>query len=259
MLGSDGHWCNGKTMTPLQHNFWLTTVEMPKPASRPLPESVDVAVIGAGFTGLSAARALAKRGATVAVLEAETIGWGASSRNGGMVLTGLKLGVNKLISMYGRERTQRMYAASLESIDCVEQIVREENIDCDFARCGHLEVACKQKHFDDYARQVEVIAREFNHQLRVVQRHELQTEIGSDIYYGGMVDEVSAGAESGTVCCRDWRERRSGRERAYSKARESKKLSGNRGRVRLAGEWRHRAARSGRGMFLSGPAATRDR
>jgi len=180
-------------MTPLQQNFWLTTVEMTKPLERPLPEHVDVAVIGAGFTGLSAARTLARQGATVAVLEAETVGWGASSRNGGMVLTGLKLGVNKLISMYGRERTQRMYAASLQSIDCVEQIVREENIDCDFARCGHLEVACKQKHFDDYARQVEVIAREFNHTLRVVQRHELGTEIGSDIYYGGMVDEVSAG------------------------------------------------------------------
>ena len=152
-----------------------------------------MAVIGAGFTGLSAARTLAQRGATVAVLEAETVGWGASSRNGGMVLTGLKLGVNKLISMYGRERTQRMYAASLASMDCVERLVREENIDCDFSRCGHLEVACKQKHFDDYARQVEVIAREFNHQLRVVPRSELQSEIGSAIYYGGMVDEVSAG------------------------------------------------------------------
>jgi glycine/D-amino acid oxidase-like deaminating enzyme len=152
-----------------------------------------VAVIGAGFTGLSAARTLAQRGATVAVLEAETVGWGASSRNGGMVLTGLKLGVNKLISMYGRERTQRMYAASLASMDCVERLVREENIDCTFSRCGHLEVACKQKHFDDYARQVEVIAREFNHRLRVVPRSELQSEIGSTIYYGGMVDEVSAG------------------------------------------------------------------
>ena len=177
-----------------EQNYWATTVERPSwGAPLPLPESVDVAVIGAGFTGLSAARTLAKRGVRVAVLEGETIGWGASSRNGGMVLTGMKLGVNKLISMYGRERTQRMYAASLASIDCVEQIVREEKIDCDFSRCGHLEVACKQKHFDDYARQVEVIAREFNHQLRVLQKRELVTEIGSNIYYGGMVDEVSAG------------------------------------------------------------------
>jgi glycine/D-amino acid oxidase-like deaminating enzyme len=178
----------------LEQNYWLTTTAIAAPnASRPLPDTVDVAVIGAGFTGLSAARTLAKRGAKVAVLESETVGWGASSRNGGMVLTGMKLGVNQLISIYGHERTQRMYAASLATIDCVEQIVRDEAIECDFVRCGHLEVACKQKHFDDYARQAEVIARDFNHRLRVVQRHELAAEIGSTIYYGGMVDEVSAG------------------------------------------------------------------
>jgi glycine/D-amino acid oxidase-like deaminating enzyme len=178
----------------LEQNYWLTTTATPCTyASRPLPERVEVAVIGAGFTGLSAARTLAKRGAKVAVLESETIGWGASSRNGGMVLTGMKLGVNQLFSMYGRELARRMYAASIESIDCVERIICEEAIDCDFSRCGHLEVACKRKHFDDYARQAEVIAREFNHGLRVVEKHELSAEIGSNIYYGGLVDEVSAG------------------------------------------------------------------
>jgi len=177
----------------LERNYWLTTTAMPTPGPRPLPDAVDVAVIGAGFTGLSAARTLARRGAKVAVLESETIGWGASSRNGGMVLTGMKLGVNQLISKYGRELTQRMYAASLATIDCVEQIVKQESIACDFSRCGHLEVACKQKHFDDYARQAEVIAHEFNHPLRVLQKPELSTEIGSDIYYGGMIDGVSAG------------------------------------------------------------------
>jgi glycine/D-amino acid oxidase-like deaminating enzyme len=176
-----------------EENYWLTTVQMPQPTAEALPPSADVAVIGAGFTGLSAALSLAKRGAKVIVLEAETIGWGASSRNGGMVLTGLKLGVNKLISMYGRELTRRMYAASLETIDAVERLTKEENIACDFVRCGHIEVACKPAHFDDYARQVEVIAREFNHQLRVVPREQLRDEIGSGIYYGGMVDEISAG------------------------------------------------------------------
>ena len=177
-----------------EQNYWLTTVEMPgTDPGRALPDTADVAVIGAGFTGLSAARTLAQKGVRVIVLEGETIGWGASSRNGGMVLTGMKLGVNQLISMYGRERTQRMYAASLASIDCVEKIVGEESIACDFARCGHLEVACKQAHFDDYAQQVEVIGREFNHELKIVPRNELRSEIGSDIYYGGMVDETSVG------------------------------------------------------------------
>jgi glycine/D-amino acid oxidase-like deaminating enzyme len=178
---------------PKEFNYWLTTVQMPAGSGHPLPKSADVVIVGAGFTGLSAARALAKRGANVVVLESETIGWGASSRNGGMVLSGLKLGVNQLISRYGRELTRRMYAASLESIATVERIVREESIACDFARTGHLEVACKRGHFDDYSRQVEVIAREFNHQLRVVTRDELRNEIGSNIYYGGMVDETSDG------------------------------------------------------------------
>lgn len=176
-----------------EHNYWLTTTDFPNPEARPLPGRVDVVVIGAGFTGLSAARTLAKRSVTVAVLESETIGWGASSRNGGMVLTGLKLGANQLITRYGVELSRRMYATSLETIDCVEQIVQKENIDCDFSRCGHLEVACKQKHFDDYSRQAEVIAREFSHQLRLVRKHELDAEIGSRIYHGGMVDELSAG------------------------------------------------------------------
>jgi glycine/D-amino acid oxidase-like deaminating enzyme len=139
---------------PQELNYWLTTVQTPTSPAQQQPESADVAVIGAGFTGLSAALALAKRGANVVVLESETIGWGASSRNGGMVLTGLKLGVNQLISKYGRDLTRRMYAASLETISCVEYLVREENIACDFSRSGHLEVACKQMHFDDYARQV---------------------------------------------------------------------------------------------------------
>jgi glycine/D-amino acid oxidase-like deaminating enzyme len=110
-----------------------------------------------------------------------------------MVLTGLKLSAETLAKRYGMELTRRMYASSIESIDLVEQIVREENIDCSFSRCGHLEVASKQSHFDAYARSVEVIEREFNHHLRVVPRNELASEIGSDIYFGGIVDEVSAG------------------------------------------------------------------
>ena len=180
-------------MSAQEKNFWLTMVEAPQIPTRELPKSADVAVIGGGFTGLSAARTLAKGGAQVAVLEAENAGWGASCRNGGMVLSGLKLGTAKLIARYGREATKRMYAASLESIDCVEAVVDEENIACDFSRCGHLEVACKAKHFEDFRRGVETIEREFGHKLRIVVKADLPQEIGSALYHGGIVDEVSAG------------------------------------------------------------------
>jgi len=176
-----------------ESNFWQTTASMPAATPGDVPARADVAVIGAGYTGLSAARTLAKRGVKVAVLEANSIGWGASSRNGGMVLTGMKLSAETLAKRYGMELTRRMYADSLASIDLVEQIVREENIDCNFSRCGHLEVACKQSHFDSYARSAEVIAKEFNHQLRIISRKDLFGEIGSSIYFGGLVDESSAG------------------------------------------------------------------
>jgi len=180
-------------MSAQEKNFWLTTVEAPQVPVRELPSGVDVAISGAGFTGLSAARTLAKCGARVAVLEAENVGWGASCRNGGMVLSGLKLGIVTLMSRYGREATKRMYAASLESIDCVEEIVREEGIQCDFSRCGHLEVACKAKHFAEFRRGAETIEREFGRRLKIVEKKDLASEIGSAIYHGGMVDEVSAG------------------------------------------------------------------
>ncbi|HEX8872200.1 MAG TPA: FAD-dependent oxidoreductase, partial [Candidatus Acidoferrum sp.] len=174
-------------------NYWLQTVAEPAGHSAdPLPESVDVAVIGGGFCGLSAARALARRGVQVAVLEAETFGWGASCRNGGMVLTGMKLPVQTLIGRYGRDAVRRMYATTVDSIDLVEKIVREEGIDCAFSRCGHLEVACKQSHFDSFTASAAEIKREFNHEVRVISKSELSAEIGSDIYFGGKVDETSA-------------------------------------------------------------------
>jgi glycine/D-amino acid oxidase-like deaminating enzyme len=86
-----------------------------------------------------------------------------------------------------------MYAASLEGIDLVEQIVKEEGIQCSFACCGHLEVACKQAHFDAYGESAARIRQEFGHELRIVSKSELRSEIGSDIYFGGLVDETSAG------------------------------------------------------------------
>jgi glycine/D-amino acid oxidase-like deaminating enzyme len=152
-------------------------------------------VIGGGITGLAAARALARHGARVALLEARTIGWGASSRNGGMVLTGLKLDAATILAKYGRERARRMFGASLAAIDLVERIVAEERIDCAFTRTGHLLVAVRRAHAVAFEREADLLRRDFDHAVRVVPRAALHEEIGSPIYHGGLVDPASAGID----------------------------------------------------------------
>src|SRR6476620_6359109 len=137
----------------------------------PLKET-PVWLEGAEFPILDLARALPDR-VDVAVVEARTLGWGASSRNGGMVLTGLKLEAKQLVAKYGLETARRLFAASLKALDCVERIVAEEQIACDFARSGHLLLACKPAHFRALAREAELLERDFGHPTRVIQPNRL--------------------------------------------------------------------------------------
>ena len=174
-----------------QRPFWWDTTAMTPLAAASLPARVDVAIIGGGITGLCAARSLARRGATVAVLEARTIGWGASSRNGGMVLTGLKLGAGTLIARYGRDLARELFKASLAAVDAVERLVRLEGIDCQFERRGHLALASKPGHFRHFEQAAELLARDFSHDVSPVTRSELRSEIGSGIFHGGLLDAAS--------------------------------------------------------------------
>jgi glycine/D-amino acid oxidase-like deaminating enzyme len=174
--------------------YWHDTTAMPDVDSLvPLPEKVDIAVVGAGIVGLSAARQLAKRGMKVCVLEAETIGWGASSRNGGMALTGLKVDAAVVEKRYGHDLARKLFNDSLASLNTVEQIVQEEQMDCGFARTGHLLLANKPAHFQALQAEAEWYERHFNHTTRIIPRDKLADEIGSQVYYGGLVDELSAG------------------------------------------------------------------
>ncbi len=182
-------------MPAVERNYWLEGAPQATTPRRAPPERSDVVVIGAGFTGLSGARSLARGGASVAVLEAQTVGFGASSRNGGMVLPGLKVRAGVLIQRYGKELAQAMFQASTASIDWVEQIVGEEQIACDFKRHGHVFLAAKPKHFEGTVRSAELVEREFGHRVRVIPRASLAEEIGSRVYYGGVLDTCSAGVD----------------------------------------------------------------
>jgi glycine/D-amino acid oxidase-like deaminating enzyme len=182
-------------MNPDLHErcYWRDTVAPAAVSADSLPARVDVAVIGGGITGLCAARALGKRGVRTAVLERHSMGWGASSRNGGMVLTGHKVGVDTLIARYGLELARRLYQASIDSVEVVAGIVADERIDCDFNRRGHLALAGKPAHFEYFKRSAEMLSRDFSCNQRLVAGADLRAEIGSEAYCGGLVDELSGG------------------------------------------------------------------
>jgi glycine/D-amino acid oxidase-like deaminating enzyme len=174
--------------------FW--TEQFPRPndlPTSPVPAQVDVAIIGGGYTGLNAARVLAKNGSTVAVLERHTIGWGASSRNGGMATTGIKQSIQVIFQRYGQDLGRTFWQASLDAIDLIGEIVADENLACNFLRKGHVVLAYKPSHFERMQEKAAWFKQELDYTMRLVPPAELQAEIGSQAYYGGMVDEWSSG------------------------------------------------------------------
>ena len=174
-------------------SYWRATAVPFEPPPAELPQQADVVVVGAGFTGTSAARVLAERGAAVAVLDAQSIGWGASTRNGGMMIVGLKQGPEVLLKLYGAELGRRMFEASLEANRYVEELITRENLDCEYRRHGHFTAAFKSRDYDALEREAEFLESHFAHTTKLVPRKSIAGELDSPLYHGGVVDESSAG------------------------------------------------------------------
>lgn len=152
----------------------------------------DVAVIGAGFTGLGAARKLAKEGARVVVLEAQTVGCGASGRNGGHLNNGLAHRFTAACARFGNDTAISMYRSFDDGIDTIERIIAEEGIDCDFRRSGKLKLASKPQHMADIERNFEAVHRLVDRDTALLDPVGLRDEIGSDAFYGAMLQSKSA-------------------------------------------------------------------
>ncbi len=127
---------------PLPRSLYAETAR-PAPATPPLDRDkrVSVAVIGGGFTGLSAALHLAERGADVAVLEAHEPGWGASGRNGGQVNPGLKHDPDTVEQDFGSDLGRRMVALSGNAPNAVFELIQRHQIDCQALQSGTLRAA----------------------------------------------------------------------------------------------------------------------
>jgi len=151
----------------------------------------DVVIVGAGYTGLSAARTLARAGGDVLVVEREDVGGGASSRNAGQVLTGLRVDPATLVARYGPLRARNLFETATAAIARLEALIADERIECQYARVGHIQAASAAGHFDDLKTQQTLLARVFGHRVELVSRSEQRTEVGSDAYHGLLVDERS--------------------------------------------------------------------
>lgn len=169
-------------------SYWLDT----RPAFRagcegPVEGRADVAVIGGGFTGLSAALALAQRGVSVVVLEAAQIAGEASGRNGGQCNTGVAQDYASLVARIGAEPARQFYRAYESAVRSVEAIVAEHAIDCDFRHAGKLKLAAKPQHFAGLAKTFDVLRREVDPDIELIEPSRIRDEIASDGFYGGLL------------------------------------------------------------------------
>ena len=166
--------------------YWHATMPaLPDRSGKDLPDTADAVVIGGGYTGLAAARRLASTGAGVVVVEAKTLGWGASTRNGGIAHPGYKWGPASLVKRHGRELATRLYAESVEATELLARTIRDNAIDADLRLNGYMELAWSRADADDFVDEAP-IRTEWGTPARVVPFEDLPTEVGTTAYHGGL-------------------------------------------------------------------------
>ena len=178
----------------ITRSYWKQGVEPTAADTGALPQSSDVVVIGAGFTGLAVALHLARAGRSVVVLDAGEIGHGCSSRSGGMCGPSFhQLGQQGLVKQYGDVKTWNILAEGLTSLEYFLSFVAKEEIDCDLRLAGRFRGAATAEEFRSLVAESNRLKEKIGLQFHPVERHEQHTEIGTDLYHGGVVYEQDAG------------------------------------------------------------------
>ena len=171
-------------------SFWQATAPVfTGAAAGDLPATADVVVIGGGFTGISAARALARSGLKVVVLEAAGVMSQASARNGGHCNTGVSQNFASLVERLGEEQANRYYRAFASAVDYVQNVIEEEGIDCDFLRCGKIKLASKPGHFAGLKATYEALRRSVDPDVELIGADEVKREVNSDAFHGGLIQK----------------------------------------------------------------------
>ncbi len=151
----------------------------------------DACVVGAGFTGLSAALHLAERGYSVVVLEAARVGWGASGRSGGQFIVGFAPGLSRIERLAGAGPARQLWEMSLEAVATVRDRIARHDIRCDL-KSGYLFAAHRPAHLEWIKAEVAKLAGEYGYDgARVVPRREIAEMLATTRYHGGMLDDRS--------------------------------------------------------------------
>jgi len=167
--------------------LWQEKIAAPRLADRPLPAAVDVLIVGAGYTGLSAARETAAAGRTTLVLDAAAVGAGCSGRNGGQVAYSIKPSPGKLSSRYGTERALAICREGREAVAYLRSLATQGGVDCDWRERGCFFGAHTPRHFKAMAREARAQHPALQQRITVVTPAEQRQEIASDFYHGGCV------------------------------------------------------------------------
>jgi glycine/D-amino acid oxidase-like deaminating enzyme len=167
--------------------YWWEEAPLAELERKSVPPHADVAIVGAGYTGLGAAIWLARAGRSVQVFDKQHPGEGASTRNGGITSGNLRPGHAELVRRFGEERATAILVEAKAAREDLYRFIAEEKIECDFALSGRFSGASAPEDYDRLAREAEMLNRSLGIEAYAVPRSEQHAVLGTDFYHGGAV------------------------------------------------------------------------
>ena len=193
----------------------------------------DVAIVGAGFTGVSTALHLVERGYDVALIEANRVGWGASGRNGGQLIDGIieVEKINRIGRQFGNAAAETIRKIGIDSRDVVLDRIEKYSINCDL-KFGFVDVALSQADLDYFQSEVErKKSAGYPHKMELVSKEDMHTVIGSDIYIGGMIHRGNGHLHPLNLCIGEARAAEEQGARLFEQSRVTRVVHGDKPRV----------------------------
>ncbi len=166
--------------------YWWEESSVEPEFSSNLPDKAELLIVGAGYTGLSAAIAACDAGAKVVVVDASLPGIGASTRNGGMFGAHPRLSYTELSKKFSKQTAQGIFNEAQDAFEFTSNLIHSERINCHFEQCGRIQLAWTKAHLAAQRKQVQQLKLVSNMNLELVEQHELAKEINSPCYFGGI-------------------------------------------------------------------------